>query len=241
MKFIGVDGCRLGWFYVMLNENESWEVGVFKHIKEIDQYLSGNAIILIDIPIGLIECEHSKRLCDQEARKVLAPKRSNSVFSAPCRKAIQEIHYQEGSNINYKCTESRLSKQSWAITPKIKEVDDFLRCFDNGKIKIREIHPEVCFWALNNKRPMEYAKKKRDGFEERKLILQKYCKNTDAIIDSALSRYLRREVAKDDIADALVGAITATFYNELITIPSTPKVDVVGLPMEMVYANIVEK
>lgn len=47
-------------------------------------------------------------LCDTAARKALG-KRASSVFPAPCRSG------------------RRLSEQSWALFPKIRQVDEYLR------------------------------------------------------------------------------------------------------------------
>jgi predicted RNase H-like nuclease len=51
-----------------------------------------------------------------------------------------------------------------------------------------------------------------------------------------LSNYLRKEVNKDDILDALCGAITAMMgWKNLSSIPMHHEEDLKGLPMEMVY------
>ena len=38
---------------------------------------------------------------------------------------------------------------------------------------VREVHPELCFWALNDRKPMCYSKraKARAGFDERMAVL----------------------------------------------------------------------
>ncbi len=74
---------------------------------------------------------------------------------------------------------------------------------------VREMHPEVCFWALNKKMEMDHSKKTIEGVNQRLNILSKFHNNSSAILDSSLAKYLRKEVAKDDIIDALVGAVTA--------------------------------
>ena len=48
--------------------------------------------------------------------------------------------------------------------------------------------------------------------------------------------YPRKIVARDDILDALVAAVTG--MNELRTVPGNPEVDSCGLPMEMVYSLV---
>jgi len=56
---------------------------------------------------------------------------------------------------------------------------------------------------------MKYSKKSHDGFLERKETLKNIYLFTDKIIEAALLEYRRKDVAKDDILDALVAAITA--------------------------------
>ena len=56
-------------------------------------------------------------------------------------------------------------------------------------------------------------------------------------VAEALQRYPRYQVARDDIVDALVLAITAAQPEDrLFTIPAEPETDSAGLPVEMVYA-----
>ena len=236
MKFIGVDGCKIGWFFVGLNGNGGWDMGVVPGISRLSEAIKASELTLVDIPIGLREQESQERLCDLSARKVLGKRRS-SVFPAPCRLAINCVTYEEGSKVNCKYTGRKLTKQSWAIAAKIKEIDELLQDEDM-KRKVREIHPEVCFWALNKGREMEHSKKKPEGIKQRQIVLSKYCQLTDEIINSALEKYLRREVAKDDIIDGLVGAVTATFSDALVTLPKEPEIDAKGLSMEMVYARL---
>ena len=49
-------------------------------------------------------------------------------------------------------------------------------------------------------------------------------------------RYLRKQLARGDIYDALVNAVTATRLDKMIkTLPPEPTKDTLGLPMQMVY------
>ena len=55
-------------------------------------------------------------------------------------------------------------------------------------------------------------------------------------ISEACRRFVGGGVAKDDILDALVAAVTARCgHDRLQTIPNCPPKDCKGLPMEMVY------
>ena len=82
-------------------------------------------------------------------------------------------------------------------------------------------------------------KKSHDGFLERKETLKNICLLTDKIIEAALSEYRRKEVAKDDILDALVAAITAKigYRYGFEFVPREPETDINGLKMQMVYCT----
>ncbi len=233
MQYIGVDGCKFGWFYVALDNESGWKVGVVDNINELLSLISVSEATLIDIPIGLRGTEKNERLCDLSARKALGKRRS-SVFPAPCRRAVYCTDYKQASDTNYMDTGRKLSKQSWGITSKIKEVDAFLR--KNPQLNnVYEMHPELCFWALNNKKEMTYSKKKLEGFEERVNTLTTYYCQSSAIIDKSLTNYRRKDVAKDDVLDALVGAVTARNRQPLKTMPATPEFDIEGIKMGIVY------
>jgi len=53
MKFIGVDGCKIGWFFVSLDDNAGWDIGVLSKIAELFELITDSELILVDIPIGL--------------------------------------------------------------------------------------------------------------------------------------------------------------------------------------------
>ncbi|MCJ7615106.1 MAG: DUF429 domain-containing protein [Desulfobacterales bacterium] len=233
MISVGADGCKAGWFSVILSDN-NWEINIFPDIKALWENCQDASLILLDIPIGLRKNSKIERLCDLEARKLLG-KRKSSVFPAPCREAVYRDSYEEASDINKKLTGRGLSLQTWNIMPKIREVDILLSENKNARSQIREIHPEICFYAFSGQ-PMKYSKKKKEGYFERYDILKKIYPSSEDIISKALSKYYRKEVAKDDILDALSAAITARFgKNNLDSIPKIPELDSIGMPMEMVY------
>jgi len=236
MKYYGVDGCRYRWIYIGIDENDQYEFGVVTLFQELQQITNSASLILVDIPIGLREENPRERLCDLKARKVLGNRRS-SVFPPPSRLALGYDNYLEASELNFQNTGRRLSKQSFAISKKIQEVDKFLTS-TGLQSKYREMHPEICFWALNNYEPMLYNKKKSDGLKERMSLLTKFFTNTNKLIEGTRSRYLRKDVALDDILDALVGAVSARFKENLKQLPEEPEIDDRGLKMEIVYPAI---
>jgi len=83
---------------------------------------------------------------------------------------------------------------------------------------------------------MEYKKSRTEGFNERLDVIRNVYGGCEELVKDALSKFKRCDVAKDDVLDALIGAVTARFgYNSLKTIPDAPERDEMGLPMEMVY------
>jgi predicted RNase H-like nuclease len=234
--FVGIDGCRAGWFTVSLFDDQSWELRVFSNVEEIWNSLSHAKLLLIDIPIGIRDEGPEERICDVEARKLLGKPRASSVFPPPARPSLNYETCARASEVNYALTGRRIAVQTWGIVPKIREVDQFLRTTTKAKEKVREIHPEVLFWALNGRIAMTYNKKRLEGFVERLQVLRQHFPQCDELAMEALSKFPRNQVAGDDILDALSAAITGLCGDvRLATIPKEPERDAYGLPMEMVY------
>ena len=173
-------------------------------------------------------------MCDQAARQAIKP-RGSSVFPAPARAAIQEDSYIKGSEANFLATGKKLSAQTWGIVTKIREVDDHVR-LRGLQGKVREMHPEVAFWALNHRKPLHHSKKKSEGAKERLDVLTRFLPSARDCYEDALNTYKRKDVARDDILDAMVGAVTAMHLPRIATLPASPVRDEEGLAMEIVYA-----
>ena len=235
MKYIGVDGCKAGWFLAGVDEHGGTGYALLGAIEELCNYLEEAECILVDIPIGLRTRHAEERDCDRLARKVLSPYKTSSVFPVPSRCAIHCNDYREALERNRECTGRGITKQTFNIMPKIREVDTWLQHRSN-RGKVREMHPEVCFWALNDRQAMQTKKRSQEGFEERLGVLIRFIPDVGRVVDQILSETLRKQVARDDIVDALVGAVTASHMDRLQTLPSETELDEKELPMEIVYA-----
>ena len=125
-----------------------------------------------------------------------------------------------------------MSIQTWAIVPKIVEVDRLLRADAQRREVVREVHPEVSFFFLNGQRPMSTPKRKPDGRAERLSVLRSWCGET--IVD-VLAKRRELHCKADDIVDALVALWTAERIacGAAISIPAEPTLDMYGLRMEM--------
>jgi predicted RNase H-like nuclease len=95
------------------------------------------------------------------------------------------------------------------------------------------MHPEVCFWALAGFRQLAHGKLTPEGHAERAAILRCYVRDMGKIEKQVLRAHLRI-VGKDDILDAICGAVTG-LSPVLSTLPSAPQKDSKGRTMEMAY------
>ncbi len=235
MDWIGIDGCRGGWVYIALGGGK-WKAGAKSSIQELHELLLKAQLVLIDMPIGFPDTREPVRSCDRLARKILG-KKASSIFPVPARETLNASNYEEGNRINRQILGRGLSRQSWGITPKLKELDEYLR--SSGKtVNIREAHPEVLFWSLNHKQVFEANKKTNKGFVDRINLLQEFFLKDLEIHDFLLESYPRKEIAPDDVLDALVLAVSALMSKKgLISLPREKDYDLLGMPREIVYPN----
>lgn len=264
MDFIGIDGCRAGWFWIGLSAPGRYELGVatatdatgalaehplpsreragvrgkISRSPTLLQLAQSARLILIDIPIGLRDEGGEERLCDREARRLLGAPRASSVFPAPTRPALYANSYEEACEINARLCGRRLSRQTWGIAQKIRRIDELLRSREDLRAFVRESHPEICFWSLNGQRAMSENKKRKPGRQERLNVLKRFFREAEAVVETATKAYRRKGVASDDIIDALMLAVTAKLgYGRLRTLPAMLERDSFGLPMEIVFAE----
>ena len=144
-KIAGIDGSKGGWVCVSGYKNNYSELE-FENFKYFNDILSKNfKLILVDIPIALdVILTKGGRLVDKLARSELLTNKS-SVFNAPSRLTLDAKNYEEANVIN-KNQGMGLSKQSWYLIKKIKEVDEFIKKTDS--INIFESHPEIVFQTM---------------------------------------------------------------------------------------------
>ncbi len=125
-RYIGVDGCKGGWFFFCLDSDGELEFGVVSTFDKLYNHYSNASLILVDIPIGLPSKSLLQRNCDLQARQLLKPFRHSSVFPPPSRESLSAKNYQQAVRVNRKVTGRGITLQAWHISPKIKEIDDIL-------------------------------------------------------------------------------------------------------------------
>jgi predicted RNase H-like nuclease len=227
----GIDGCRGGWVAVA----KVTETGalIWRRAGSLAALLAEwtPAVTAADIPIGLPDA--GPRQCDVAARRLLGPGRGSSVFPAPIRRLLHAHSYQDACRIRLSVDNKKISKQTYAILPKIRETDELMRNGIGPLTQVREVHPEVSFTFLAGGNPMQYSKRKPEGKRERRALLEPLY---GPWLAGALSERKLLGCAEDDIVDAFVALWTAEriAQGKAQTLPETPPKDRYGLPMEIV-------
>ena len=171
----GVDGCRAGWVVVLrpLDDAGRATVQIVATFADILALAPPPAIIAIDVPIGLPDrAVVGGRAADVEARTVLGDRKS-AVFSVPARLAVMEPDYRTACDLAFAHSDPprMVSKQMFNIFPKIREVDALMT--PALQTRVREVHPEVAFAALNGWTPLAQPKQVKSSPHEPGLALRR--------------------------------------------------------------------
>lgn len=123
--YVGVDGTPDGWIAVRYGDDGFIDVNRFPDMDALWRENSSADNVLVDIPIGMREASAEPRNCDAAARECLSPDRHSSVFPVPIRPAVEKESYEDAKQKQEEKTDGSLGVQSHAISPKIRELDDF--------------------------------------------------------------------------------------------------------------------
>ena len=203
------------------------EISVVPTFQDLLARTETCAAVGVDIPIGL--SDDSSRKADGEAREVLRPLRASSVFPAPVRAVLAATSYEEACALSFDAYGKKISKQTYAILPKIREADQAMR--PDLQKRVVEVHPEVSFCALNDMDPLAHSKRSPAGAQERELLL------ANVFEDDLACKAVREGVWLEDFFDACAAAWTARRFalGKAERLPGKPQVDGRGLRMEIVY------
>jgi predicted RNase H-like nuclease len=222
---VGVDACSAGWIAVVLGQGAFAQAVVAAGFRELVAAVPSASIVAVDIPIGLPT--NGWRRADMEARRFLGG-RSSSVFATPPRAAVEASSYEEANRSCRALTGQGLSRQAWALAPKILEVD---RCRSEMGASLFEIHPEALFRALAG-RPLTAGKRTWAGYVERRSLLDAVGIVVPADIGPAGLR-----AAVDDVLDATAAAWSAKRIASGVgrSLPDPPERDAEGQPVAIWY------
>jgi predicted RNase H-like nuclease len=232
-SYTGVDGCRAGWFSVTLAPQGTARFDIHGRFDDLMKAHESDSLMLVDMPIGLPT--NGARRCDAEARKLLGADGASRVFPVPCREAVFAGSFREANMINRERIGAGVSMQSWHLCGKIGEVDRYLRNHPGCSSRVLESHPELCFMGLAGE-PMKPSKKTEQGLQRRLSLLCSLIRGFDSLYRRALGRFPRKDLARDDILDAAVLALTARDHaSRLERVPVEPENDEFGLPRQIVF------
>ena len=191
----GVDGCKRGWVAVVLHDGRFREARLLEGVDSDFAALADVARIAIDVPIG-----YGPRVADGLARDLVG---GSSVFTIPERERF-EAPFGEGGGI---------SAQAHALGDRIAHVTALAA----GDRRFREVHPELCFTAMNDMRRLKHRKKSAGGALERLALLARHDINIDrGALGAAAS------VPLDDLLDAAACAWTAARPRP-VSLPDPPE------------------
>lgn len=228
------DGCRAGWIALHRTQAGTLEARLCATAAQLVAALRGleplPQVLLIDMPIGLPA--RGGRRCDQLARQRLGARRS-SLFPAPIRAVLAAGSWEEACSIRERVEGRRMSRQSWNITAKVRDLDTLLQARPELRGWLREVHPELSFSLLAGA-PLPEAKKTAAGRELRAaLVAQCFGRGAFAAVRG---RFGRSQVGDDDILDAFAALWSAErlLRGEALSLPQEPERDATGLAMEIV-------
>jgi predicted RNase H-like nuclease len=209
MAVMGVDGCKRGW--VGVRWGRTTDVLVAATIAELAEAAGPLDAIAIDTPIDL---PHDvPREAERLARQQL-PGRASTVFNAPAAVVLDAVDYPAANAANRAALGLGLSKQTWYLVPKIRDVREWLAT--DPDVPVVEAHPELCFAAMNGAVLVD-GKTTAAGESLRRSLLRAH--GLDVVAER------RTGVAVDDVLDAAATAWTARRFANGIAerLPSEPR------------------
>jgi predicted RNase H-like nuclease len=231
----GADGYREGWAVALWQPaTGTWRWRVIEDTAALFDLPEAPAQLALDMIVGLPDCaEPGGRSCDRAARRVLGHPRSSSVFSPPAYAALQAESYEEAQRINRASGPDApgISIQAFNLFPKLRAVAEEMT--PERQHHVREAHPELAFYAMNDGAPLPESKHSPEGQEQRLELLETNgCPPIRAIVE----RHASAQMQAHDVLDAHAVCWTArrihTGEAERVPEPPVPR-NQRGLHMEI--------
>lgn len=204
----GADGVRDGWFVVL--QKPATGATRRRPVDTVDELLSlpeAPTVLGIDMVIGLPDrAVPGGRHCDRAARQLLSHPRSTSVFSPPAYDALAAKTYDEATRRNRASGPDApgLAKQTFHLMPKMRALAE--RMTPSRQEWIREVHPELAFYAMNEDTPIEHSKHSAAGRATRTALL---AEQGFPDVENAVARLSEGPLGADDVLDAHAACWTA--------------------------------
>jgi predicted RNase H-like nuclease len=198
----GVDGCPAGWVVVLEDlASGALSLRVAREFAGVLALEPRPTLVAIDIPIGLPE--RGARPSDRAARALLGPGATSRVFPAPPHGVLASRSYDEANRLRRELEGKGLSRQTYGILAKIREVDDALAL--GPRTGVYEVHPELSFRAMAGAARGLAAKKTAEGRDARvRLVLLHFPSLDPRVLAERPAR-----VRADDLLDAFAALWSA--------------------------------
>ena len=178
------------------------------------------SVIVVYAPIGYRdEPRSAPRSCDLEARALLE-RRGSSVRSAPSRKSL-EGRLERGAD--------HLDAVSAMLLPRYREVAAEMSPYRQRVVY--EGNPELSFYQLNGDRPLRWSKRREEGREERRAVLEKKIQGVSHYLEADLPGVSPRHLYD---AAALMWSARRVLGHAAKRLPANAEWDSEGLRMELV-------
>lgn len=222
---MGVDGVRDRWLGALVDLDPageapgrvSWVLGSAADVLQ----LAGPEVAAcgVDVPVGL--APSGARAADEQARALLGPGRSSSIFpTAPqpafavARSGTSRSDRAAADVASRGAGGAGVSTQSWGIAGKVLEVEDALRARGDAGDRVVEVHPETSFTVMARyfRLPPPPGKRTAAGVAGRLRLLGQALPTLDvvnALSDVPVGARVTRTPTVDDALDALAAACSA--------------------------------
>ena len=196
-RVVGMDAAgKYGWLAVVLDD-DGFVGARLGSLRELVAWAGRVDVIGIDIPLG--HTADGVRQADVEARKFVGPMRASSVFAAPPKEVFDAASYAEGNAVLNGLGRPMVSRQAWALLPKMLEAAELAEKDE----RVYEVHPEVSFCAMNGEEHLPWPKKSWNGLMHRRRLL------SEAGIELPGALEELSAAAADDLVDAAAVAWSA--------------------------------
>lgn len=204
----GADGFRDGWVVALWQPaTGTWRRRTVDTVADLLTLPEAPVALGLDMVIGLPNAARpGGRACDQAARQLLGHPRSSSVFSPPVYDALSADSYEEAQRVQRASAPNApgLTIQTYHLLPKLRAVATAMTPDLQGRV--REVHPELAFYAMNDDAPVAASKHDAAGRAARIRLLETHgCPD----IDEAVDTMARGAVGADDVLDAHAACWTA--------------------------------
>lgn len=204
----GADGYRDGWLVVLWRpDTETVRCRTLSDTTLLFDLPEEPSVLGVDMVIGCPDrAQPGGRRCDREARQLLGQPRGASVFSPPAHAALETDSYADANRRNRASGPDApgLSKQSFHLIPKIRALATYMT--PARQAQVREVHPELAFFAMNGDTPVQASKHTDAGREKRTALLAAHGFPN---VEQRRAQWTGPSLGVDDVLDAHAACWTA--------------------------------